>query len=191
MQCVHAQVRWHRSLDTVAAGDDSPALYIAHEFFDALPVHQVSHCWRAPCFHASMHASWQSACCRGAVHSSSMLITLWDCQPACCMPRGSGNCLTPQLNPKYARRQFQCTERGWRERLVDLAPDQDARHLALVLAPRDTPASRLLLPRRLAQLPPGAGSFPLSSPHACHRLCQNAHWTLPKSLFWRCSRACT
>lgn len=32
------QVRWHRSLDTVST--DSPAIYIAHEFFDALPVHQ-------------------------------------------------------------------------------------------------------------------------------------------------------
>lgn len=41
LQCVYAQVRWHRSLDTVA-GDNSPALYLAHEFFDALPVHQVN-----------------------------------------------------------------------------------------------------------------------------------------------------
>lgn len=32
------QVRWHRSLETVAS--DAPAIYIAHEFFDALPVHQ-------------------------------------------------------------------------------------------------------------------------------------------------------
>ena len=32
------QVRWHRSLDEVAT--DLPTVYIAHEFFDALPVHQ-------------------------------------------------------------------------------------------------------------------------------------------------------
>ena len=32
------QVRWHRSLETVSG--DSPAIYLAHEFFDALPVHQ-------------------------------------------------------------------------------------------------------------------------------------------------------
>ncbi len=36
--CLTGQVRWHRSLETVSS--DSPAIYIAHEFFDALPVHQ-------------------------------------------------------------------------------------------------------------------------------------------------------
>lgn len=41
---------------------------------------------------------------------------------------------------------------------MDVAPDQDAARLRLVLAPQDTPASRLLLPRRLAVLPPGAGA---------------------------------
>lgn len=54
-------------------------------------------------------------------------------------------------------RQFQRTERGWRERLVDVAPDDDPRHLRLVLAPRETPASRLLLPRRLQGLPAASG----------------------------------
>jgi NADH dehydrogenase [ubiquinone] 1 alpha subcomplex assembly factor 7 len=33
-----AQVTWHTVLDTVPAS--TPALYLAHEFFDALPVHQ-------------------------------------------------------------------------------------------------------------------------------------------------------
>ncbi|KAG2485427.1 hypothetical protein HYH03_015808 [Edaphochlamys debaryana] len=32
-------VRWHTTLDSVPAGP-GPSLYIAHEFFDALPVHQ-------------------------------------------------------------------------------------------------------------------------------------------------------
>lgn len=33
-----AEVSWHRSLDDVPTG--GPAIYIAHEFLDALPVHQ-------------------------------------------------------------------------------------------------------------------------------------------------------
>lgn len=45
-----AQVRWHRSLEDVpgdaAAG---PALYIAHEFLDALPVHQFQRTSRSWC----------------------------------------------------------------------------------------------------------------------------------------------
>ncbi|CAL8464273.1 g3808 [Coccomyxa elongata] len=81
-------VRWHRSLETVSS--DSPAIYIAHEFFDALPVHH-----------------------------------------------------------------FQKTDRGWRERLVDVSEDEeDPLHLRMVLAPNQTPASKLLLQRRLEALPP-------------------------------------
>lgn len=82
------QVRWHRTLEDVRG--DLPALYIAHEFFDALPVHH-----------------------------------------------------------------FQRTSRGWRERLVDASQDPaDPHHLRLVLAPNETPASKLLLPPRLAGLTP-------------------------------------
>jgi SAM-dependent MidA family methyltransferase len=33
-------VRWHRSLEEVPA-DGPPTVYIANEFFDALPVHQL------------------------------------------------------------------------------------------------------------------------------------------------------
>ena len=50
---------------------------------------------------------------------------------------------------------FQRTSWGWRERLVDIAHDPgDAHHLRLVLAPNETPASKLLLPPRLAALSP-------------------------------------
>ena len=79
-------MHWHRSLADVP--DDLPTIVIAHEFFDALPVHQ-----------------------------------------------------------------FQRTDRGWRERLVDVAADDSPLHLRLVLAPRATPASQLLVERRLAGLP--------------------------------------
>ena len=89
------QVRWHRSLESVQKGP--PTIYIAHEFFDALPVHQ-----------------------------------------------------------------FQRTERGWRECLVDVAaPPEDPHPLRLVLAPNDTPASRLLLQRRMQALPPELREAPL------------------------------
>ena len=80
------QIHWHRSLDEVP--DDLPTVYIAHEFLDALPVHQ-----------------------------------------------------------------FQKTERGWCERLVDVASDDSPLHFRLVLAPGPTPASKLLVDRRLAALP--------------------------------------
>ena len=56
--------------------------------------------------------------------------------------------------------QFLKTERGWCERLVDVAEEGDARHLRLVLAPGATPASRLLLPLRLAGLPPAQRAAP-------------------------------
>lgn len=79
-------VSWHRSLEEVQP--EGPALYIAHEFLDALPVHQ-----------------------------------------------------------------FQRTERGWCERLVDVAAPDSPLHLRLVLSPGPTPAARILLPRRLRQLP--------------------------------------
>ena len=62
--------------------------------------------------------------------------------------------LPPQVH------QFLKTERGWCERLVDVAEEGDARHLRLVLAPGATPASRLLLPLRLAGLPPAQRAAP-------------------------------
>lgn len=49
--------------------------------------------------------------------------------------------------------QFQKTERGWRERLVDVATDDSPLHLRLVLSPGPTPASHLLVDRRLRHLP--------------------------------------
>lgn len=106
---LRAQVRWHRSLDDVTG--EAPALYIAHEFFDALPVHH-----------------------------------------------------------------FQRTSRGWRERLVDMSQDLgDPRHLRLVLAPNETPASKLLLPPRLAALsPPESTSSAISSRSALLVLCQRS-----------------
>jgi len=42
-------VMWHGALSDVPGGDDVPAVHVAHEFFDALPVHQLHrtpHGWR-------------------------------------------------------------------------------------------------------------------------------------------------
>lgn len=56
------------------------------------------------------------------------------------------------------RRQAHTTpflpERGWCERLVDVASPDSPLHLRLVLSPGPTPASRLLVPRRLKTLAP-------------------------------------
>ena len=52
--------------------------------------------------------------------------------------------------------QFQKTDRGWSEVLVDVADDVGLLHLRNVLAPGPTPASRLLLPQRLNSLQQGA-----------------------------------
>lgn len=81
----NVQVTWHVTLEEVPA--DAPALFIAHEFFDALPAHQ-----------------------------------------------------------------FVKTERGWRERLIDVAPAESPLHFQMVLSPSPTPATVLLLPRRLEAL---------------------------------------
>lgn len=41
---------------------------------------------------------------------------------------------------------------------MDISADEaDPHHLRMVLAPNDTPASKLLLPRRLKGLPPDVG----------------------------------
>lgn len=100
-------VRWHASLATLPPSAP-PTLYIAHEFVDALPVHQFVRVAKPP-------------------------------------PRGGSGSITrsgplPRLPPTAA----------WRERLVDVRPSGHG--LRWVLAPGDTPASRTLLPRRLAQL---------------------------------------
>jgi NADH dehydrogenase [ubiquinone] 1 alpha subcomplex assembly factor 7 len=79
-------VTWYRSLEEVP--EDHTAFYIAHEFFDALPVHQF------------------------------------------------------QNSP----------ERGWCERLVDVAPPESPYHFRMVLSPGPTPASRTLLPLRFKGL---------------------------------------
>jgi len=80
------QVTWYRSLEQVP--EEHTTFYIAHEFFDALPVYQ-----------------------------------------------------------------FQNTrERGWCERLVDIAPPESPYHFRMVLSPGPTPASRTLLPLRFKGL---------------------------------------
>lgn len=100
-------VHWHASLAALPPSP-IPTLYIAHEFVDALPVHQFVRVAKPPP--------------RGGSGGSS---------------RRGPHLLLPSTA-------------AWRERLVDVRPS--GRGLRWVLAPGDTPASRTLLPRRLAQL---------------------------------------
>ena len=53
------QVRWHRSLEELPV-DGPPTVYIANEFFDALPVHQLQRTERGWCV-ASPYRRWQLA----------------------------------------------------------------------------------------------------------------------------------
>jgi SAM-dependent MidA family methyltransferase len=97
-------VAWHASLDSVPT--DAPLCALAHEFFDALPVHS------------------------------------------------------------FARD----ADGGWRERLVDLAPAGagDGARFRLVLSGAPTLAARVLVPRRLAAMPPAAAAA-LQSLELCPR----------------------
>jgi hypothetical protein len=64
------------------------------------------------------------------------------------------------------RGSLMCRYRGWRERLVDISSSHDdPLHLRMVLAPNETPASKLLLPRRLKALPPEAGEHHMMLPN--------------------------
>jgi NADH dehydrogenase [ubiquinone] 1 alpha subcomplex assembly factor 7 len=104
-------VHWHASLaDVPAAGP--PTFHVAHEFVDALPVHQFVRVALPPPRGGGV---------RGRASSSS---------PHPSLPSAT----------------------AWRERLIDVHPSRPG--LRWVLAPGDTPASRALLPRRLAQLSP-------------------------------------
>ena len=49
--------------------------------------------------------------------------------------------------------QFVKTAHGWRERMVDIAEDDDARHLRFVMAPSITPAAAILPSKRLSWIP--------------------------------------
>ncbi|GBG85840.1 hypothetical protein CBR_g40650 [Chara braunii] len=80
-------VSWHLQLEDIPRGD--PAIVIAHEFFDALPVHQ-----------------------------------------------------------------FQMTDRGWCEKLVDVAQQPRDQEFRCVLSPHPTPAVSLYLKRRLMLMSP-------------------------------------
>lgn len=118
-----AAVAWRRSLEEVEGG--APTLYIAHEFIDALPVHQFQRTG--------------GQCEEGGGYCSRVALA------GCC------GRWAPLLTAADAA--LPCAERGWCERLVDIASPDSPLHLRMVLSPGATPAARLLLPRRLEQLP--------------------------------------
>jgi NADH dehydrogenase [ubiquinone] 1 alpha subcomplex assembly factor 7 len=110
-------------------------IYIAHEFFDALPVHQFQY--------APARGGGGGRRKGGGVTSS----TSGDSDSARLV--GSGGARDGGDN----QQQGGC----WLERMVDIVPEdeppyKDGLHLRFVLSPSPTPASALLVQRRLAAL---------------------------------------
>jgi len=114
-----APVAWHASLDTVPPSGP-PTLYMAHEFVDALPVHQFV---------------------RVAGRARA----------------GGGGGGGARVRAPASPHPLLPTSTAWRERLIDTTAC--GTRLRWVLAPGDTPATRALLPRRLAQLGPAAAAL--------------------------------
>jgi NADH dehydrogenase [ubiquinone] 1 alpha subcomplex assembly factor 7 len=77
-----SRVRWHRSLEEVATAEGEPALFIAHEFLDALPVHQFQKTG-AGCINLAAYA-----CCFGGAPVLLGMFAPLDCWldslPPCC-----------------------------------------------------------------------------------------------------------
>lgn len=120
-------VTWHASLDAVPGTDATaatvPTLYLAHEFFDALPVHQFV---RDPA--------------RGWLEKMVDVQDVHDDDGAAAPPR----LLTPHGQPA--------------PRASEDAANGGDLHLRMVLSPRSTPATAMLVPRRLRALgEPGDG----------------------------------
>ena len=73
--------------------------------------------------------------------------------------------------------QFVKTERGWVEKLVDVAEAESDAPLRFVLSPGATPASRILLPHRLASLSASArasSAVDCGRPETCQTI-ETAH----------------
>jgi hypothetical protein len=111
------RVHWHRGLDAVPQDDGVPALYIAQEFFDALPVHQFQRTGGCLC---------ARACVRHATHGEKR--STQSPSPA------------PTSHPHTPSHTL--ADRGWGERLVDIASPDSPLHLRLVLSPSSTAGGR-------------------------------------------------
>lgn len=101
-------------------------------------------------------------------------------------PHGHGpeqeraGCARPSCAPS-------CAERGWCERLVDVAAPDSPLHLRMVLSPGATPAARALLPRRLRQLP-AEQQGTVQALEVCPQVRQ--HWLLGwRGGSWKCKRS--
>ncbi len=162
------QVRWHASLDAVPQ-EGPPAIYIAHEFFDALPVHQFikdpARGWlekmvdvadetaAAGPSKSDPEAGNAATDSDGASSSSSSNGRLLESADAVSgiVQSSRGSHAPPSSPLQMPSSSGKSTIRGPNGTSGD-QQQQDPHHLRLVLSPRPTPASSLLVERRLAAL---------------------------------------
>ena len=124
-------VSWAASLGDVPAVGP-PTLYLAHEFFDALPVHHFQR------VDARQRAAGKKQQHRGGEGGEG----------------GGDSVQAPSSTPTTLP-----ASTAWRERLVDVAPPSSlGPPFRFVLAPAATPASATILPRRLAGLAPAVAA---------------------------------
>lgn len=136
------QVFWHRHEAEVPTG--CPTIFIAHELLDALPVHQFQ---RVNTPAPPARITIEGIPLEGL--NMQRISTMPVHRPA-----------PPQYKALVDQLQAAKSAAGakqvlWRERMVttDLS-EQSPYHFRFVLAPGDTPASAVLLKRRLAAMDP-------------------------------------
>ncbi|KAF6264206.1 S-adenosyl-L-methionine-dependent methyltransferase [Scenedesmus sp. NREL 46B-D3] len=160
-----AEVHWHACLDAVPSS--GPAIYVAHEFLDALPVHQ---------FVRDAHRGWLEVA--GAEDRAWVMVDTADSQQSddLQLVNSSNSSSSPEGVPLVQQQQQQQQQQliippghipqqqqqqaqqgsyastQQQQQQQQPGADQQDLHLRFVLSPSPTPASQLLVPRRLAAL---------------------------------------
>ena len=146
-------VRWRGSLEEVPGGaGEPPAVYLAHEFFDALPVHQFVRAGGG----GGGGGGGKGGGGGGLLDASGNVVGSGTGSGG-----GGGGLIVDAYGEAAAggsaaaASTAAAAEGRWLEKMVDVAADGDPgpHHLRFVLSPRPTPAAALLVPRRLAALP--------------------------------------
>ncbi|KXZ43090.1 hypothetical protein GPECTOR_102g43 [Gonium pectorale] len=150
------RVHWHATLDAVPDGP-SPALYVAHEFFDALPVHQFvrdpERGWLEKMVDVE-HPEEEEGHEGGVGKASDVGAGGMTAAAAAAVRdggQGAGGAGATAL-PGAAVRGSGSAGRGAGAAGAGPAHSTSGSGLRLVLSPGPTPAAALLVPRRLAGL---------------------------------------